>query len=271
MKRTIMASVATLVLCLLALPVSALAADTTDSSELSLVKEPASPTLDQNHSPSMSDGADDQNDLEEHHSASMTCDENGVPIEVILPIDTAISSDDPEIPAVVSADIATAEATPKEIKETATPTILKLLSGVPFDAELQRRIFEEACHGDQVRFCLLMAIGNVESGFNPSARSGKTYGWLQVLSSSHRSRLSRLGYTTEDLLDPVKCSVVALDYLNGLMGYPSSLEVTHRLLMAYNMGAGGAAAAVKKGNTTSIYSRKVMPLYEKYLAEFTLG
>lgn len=262
-----MASVATLTLCL-ALPVSALAAETANAVDL---EEPnfaeESVASIQDHSPSMSDGADDWSNPDYSHPAiSMSCDENGVPIEETITTDAAPLSAELELPEVVSEDIVveTEEATPDASN-------LPLLASVPFDAELQWRIFEEVCHGDKTRFCLLMAIGSVESGFNPSARSGNTYGWLQILLSSHRSRIARLGYAADDLFDPVKCSVVALDYINGLMGYPSSLEVTHRLLMAYNMGAGGAAAAIKKGNTTSVYSRKVMPLYERYLAEFTLA
>lgn len=148
-----------------------------------------------------------------------------------------------------------------------------LLSSVPLDGEVQWQIYTQACHEDPVRFCLVMAMANSESGYDPLkvGDNGDAIGLVQVQPKWHQSRLDKYGFTTDDLFDPVKCCIVSIDYLEELAGCPDQeFEVTHALLMRYNMGPSGAAKAMRNGHSSSYYSREVMPLYEQYLTEFAL-
>ena len=61
---------------------------------------------------------------------------------------------------------------------------------------------------------------------------------------------------------------VGLDYLEELAGYPDDFQVTHKILMKYNMGPSKARSLIEEGHTSSGYSREVMASYEEYLHEF---
>lgn len=160
------------------------------------------------------------------------------------------------------------------VVETSTPVALEPLlpSITALDAELQWQIYRDVCHENKVRFCALMAMARKESGFDPTkiGDDGQSFGIVQIMVRWHQARLEKFGYTVDDLFDPIKCLTVGLDYLEELAGRPEELEVTHLLLMRYNMGPSGAADAVRRGHQSSYYSREVLPYFEDYLAEFTL-
>lgn len=159
----------------------------------------------------------------------------------------------------------------ERLTQTATtPETLEPLLDVAMDAELQHRVFNEVCNGDPMRFCLIMAIAESESGFDPSqvGDGGESLGIVQINRQWHLERIQRLGIT--DLLDPIQCMRVGINYLDDLMTDLQISVPTHRLLMAYNMGPVGAREAYANGNYSSVYSRTVLPRYEAMMSELAM-
>jgi len=137
---------------------------------------------------------------------------------------------------------------------------------IPLEAETQWAIFE-ACEYDPGLFCFLMAIGQHESRFNPDTQGdgGDSLGVFQINTRWHTGRMEAIGVT--DLTDPVQCAAVALDYLRELVSRYGFEPESEALLMAYNMGPGGARKALNAGQTSTDYSREVMTVYQEYLEE----
>lgn len=137
---------------------------------------------------------------------------------------------------------------------------------VPLDTETQRAIYE-ACEYDTGLFSLVMAIAEHESGFDPETvgDGGSSLGMMQINTRWHTGRMEALDVT--DLTDPVQCAAVAIDYLRELEDRYGFEPESEAILMAYNMGPGGARAALKAGRTYTDYSREVMTVYQGYLEE----
>ena len=137
---------------------------------------------------------------------------------------------------------------------------------IPLEAETQWAIFE-ACEYDPGLFCFLMAIGQHESRFNPDTQGdgGDSLGVFQINTRWHTGRMEALGVT--DLTDTAQCAAVALDYLRELVSRYGFEPDSEGLLMAYNMGPGGARKALNAGQTSTEYSREVMTVYQGYLEE----
>lgn len=137
---------------------------------------------------------------------------------------------------------------------------------IPLEAETQWAIFE-ACEYDPGLFCFLMAIGQHESRFNPDTQGdgGDSLGVFQINTRWHTGRMEALGVT--DLTDTAQCAAVALDYLRELVSRYGFEPESEALLMAYNMGPGGARKALNAGQTSTEYSREVMTVYQGYLEE----
>lgn len=137
---------------------------------------------------------------------------------------------------------------------------------IPLEAETQWAIFE-ACEYDPGLFCFLMAIGQHESRFNPDTQGdgGDSLGVFQINTRWHTGRMEALGVT--DLTDTAQCAAVALDYLRELVSRYGFEPESEALLMAYNMGPGGARKALNAGQTSTEYSREVMTVYQEYLEE----
>ena len=137
---------------------------------------------------------------------------------------------------------------------------------IPLEAETQWAIFE-ACEYDPGLFCFLMAIGQQESRFNPDTQGdgGASLGVFQINIRWHTGRMEALGVT--DLTDTAQCAAVALDYLRELVSRYGFEPESEALLMAYNMGPGGARKALNAGQTSTDYSREVMTVYRGYLEE----
>ena len=137
---------------------------------------------------------------------------------------------------------------------------------IPLESETQWAIYE-TCDYDPGLFCLVMAIAEHESGFDPETvgDGGSSLGMMQINAKWHTGRMETLGVT--DLTDPVQCAAVAIDYLLELETRYGFEPESEALLMAYNMGPGGARAALKAGQTSTDYSREVMTVYQGYLEE----
>lgn len=175
-----------------------------------------------------------------------------------------------QVPAAVTAQLPTVTLAPASdvpVKLAAEPECsnVKLLD-VDLDAETQRSIYWE-CGSDPELFCFVMAIAHQESRFQPDAvgDGGRCIGMLQINARWHTERMENLGVT--DLTDPVQCAAVAVDYLRELEGIYGFAPLSHELLMGYNLGPGGARRTLKRGTTSTAYSREVMATYQNYLKE----
>ena len=137
---------------------------------------------------------------------------------------------------------------------------------IPLEAETQWAIYE-ACEYDPGLFCLVMAIAEHESGFDPETvgDGGSSLGMMQINTRWHTGRMEALGVT--DLTDPVQCAAVAIDYLRELEARYGFEPESHELCLAYNMGPSGARKALADGITSNNYSESVLSTYQNYLAE----
>lgn len=137
---------------------------------------------------------------------------------------------------------------------------------IPLEAETQWAIYE-ACDYDPGLFCLVMAIAEHESDFDTETvgDGGSSLGMMQINTRWHTGRMEALGVT--DLTNPVQCATVAIDYLLELEARYGFEPESEALLMAYNMGPGGAREALKAGQTSTDYSREVATVYQGYLEE----
>jgi soluble lytic murein transglycosylase-like protein len=82
---------------------------------------------------------------------------------------------------------------------------------------------------------LVVAMIEVESGFDPSARSpAGAHGLMQLLPATQRSEMARMGLDEDAPADPVANVRAGVRYLRRCMdSYPGSLQLG---LMAYNAG-----------------------------------
>ena len=137
---------------------------------------------------------------------------------------------------------------------------------IPLEAETQWAIYE-ACEYAPGLFCLVMAIAERESGFDPETvgDGGSSLGMMQINTRWHTGRMEALGVT--DLTDPVQCAAVAVDYLRELEARYGFEPESHELCLAYNMGPSGARKALADGITSNNYSESVLSTYQNYLAE----
>ena len=137
---------------------------------------------------------------------------------------------------------------------------------IPLEAETQWAIYE-ACDYDPGLFCLVMAIAEHESDFDPETvgDGGSSLGMMQINTRWHTGRMEALGVT--DLTDPVQCAAVALDYLRELVSRYGFEPESEALLMAYNCGPGGANRLIQAGTTFTDYSQEVTKIYQGYMEE----
>ena len=164
-------------------------------------------------------------------------------------------------------DVIEQKLNPEASKETNLQKELPelLLQSVPLGAEVQTAIYN-LCDCDNELFCAVMAIAQVESGFNPyaTANNSDCIGIMQINLKYHIDRMNRLGVT--DLTDPIQCATIAIDYIRELswaFGWVNS----HNLYLAYSAGPGGAAKLNEAGVYSSRYTHEVMRYYERFLKE----
>lgn len=110
---------------------------------------------------------------------------------------------------------------------------------IPFDAELQRLLYQ-ACGETGIRYELALAVIWQETDFrNVVGDGGESYGYMQVQPKWHSERMKRLGVS--DLSDPYGNFLVGLDYLSELL---AKHELTDALT-AYNSGKPGDSQYAK--------------------------
>ena len=138
---------------------------------------------------------------------------------------------------------------------------------IDLDPATQWAIYD-ACDRDPAIFCAVMAIAYKESRFQADAvgDGGRSIGMMQINTRWHKERMTALGVT--DLTDPVQCATVAIDYLRELsedygLGGPDG----HALYMGFNAGPDAAARMLRRGTTSTAYSREALALYAAYMQE----
>ena len=131
---------------------------------------------------------------------------------------------------------------------------------VPLSHSLQRYIYE-VCADEEVPVTLVMAMVEHESQFNPEIISKTNdYGLLQINAVNHETLAEQ--YRTADMLNPYQnifCGVKIIgSYVRQYDG-----DYT-KALMAYNMGAYGAAKAQESGITSTSYTETILALIQEY-------
>lgn len=131
---------------------------------------------------------------------------------------------------------------------------------VPLPHSLQRYIYE-VCADEDVPVTLVMAMVEHESQFNPEIISKTNdYGLLQINAVNHETLAEQ--YHTADMLNPYQnifCGVKIIgSYVRQYDG-----DYT-KALMAYNMGAYGAAKAQESGITSTSYTETILALMQEY-------
>lgn len=131
---------------------------------------------------------------------------------------------------------------------------------IPISKDLQNYIFK-LCNKDKDFYCLMVAIMEQESAFNPDiiSEDGRDYGLFQIRDINFSWLKEELNI--KDCIDPYNNAKCAVHMISKLI---DKYEHYNLALMAYNMGEYGAKCKWKQGIYSSSYSRAVLPKYEKY-------
>ena len=129
---------------------------------------------------------------------------------------------------------------------------------IPLSPELQEytynRCQELGLVSPGVDYQTVLALMSKESGYTEDAVSGTgDYGIMQINTVNHEWLREELGIT--DFLDAEQSIDAGTEMLARLSEKYSD---PHKVLMAYNMGEGGAAKLWAQGITSSEYSRDIM-------------
>ena len=153
----------------------------------------------------------------------------------------------------------------EDLEVEAEPEQTAPIYDISLSAELQEytynRCEELGLVAPGVDYPTVLALMSKESGYTAEAVSGTgDYGLMQINTVNHGWLREELGIT--DFLDAeqsIDAGTEMLARLSEKYGDP------HKVLMAYNMGEGGAAKLWAQGITSSEYSRDIMALRAEIL------
>ncbi len=117
---------------------------------------------------------------------------------------------------------------------------------------------EEAAEHYEIPVELVLAVIECESSYRPTAKNGSCRGLMQI-NTINLDWLEKDFGRQLDLYD-IEDNIWAGTYI--LAGYYHEYDL-HRALMAYNGGQGYMRKMVRKGYTSSKYSRKVVGVMEE--------
>lgn len=146
-----------------------------------------------------------------------------------------------------------------EVEESAAATQKTMtFFDVPLSSELQQYLFAE-CEKSGVPAELAIAVMSAESNYQPDVVSPTSdYGLMQINRVNHTWLKDRLEIS--DLLDPEQNISAGVYILSDLWErYGNYNDV----LMAYNLGIGGADRARARGVTSTKYSEKVLNIMQE--------
>ncbi len=112
-----------------------------------------------------------------------------------------------------------------------------------------------------ISYPLLLGLIDLESSFNKDEISSTNdYGLMQINAVNHEWLKNSLGFN--DILDPYNNIRSGTFILSQLFGKYAGDET--KVLMAYNMGEGGAKKLWDKGVMSSAYSKRVLEKKQMY-------
>ena len=130
---------------------------------------------------------------------------------------------------------------------------------VPLSKDLKEYIIDTA-EDCEISPALVFAVIETESNFDPDTVSPTgDYGLMQ-LNSTYES-MWRDKYGVYDLMDPYQNVMGGIKHLGELK---EQYQHDNLVLIAYNMGEGGAEFAWSEGQWTSGYTDRVQKLMEQY-------
>lgn len=134
------------------------------------------------------------------------------------------------------------------------------------DPELQEFAFN-MCKVYDLDYSFIMAIMDTESGYNPKLISPThDYGLMQINSCNHDYLRRELGIT--DFLDGKQNIIAGCFVVRSLF---NEYETPEKVLMAYNMGEGGARSLWSSGIYSTSYVRKVLSKQSEILEGYANG
>lgn len=130
-----------------------------------------------------------------------------------------------------------------------------IYDSLPLSNELQQYTYEQCVAVScEDYYEMVLAIMWQESNFNPAALSQTNdYGLMQINKVNHGWLSAELGIT--DFLDAKQNIRAGVHLLSKLVG---KYKDPHAILMAYNLGEGGAASKWRQGVYHTDYSLSVM-------------
>lgn len=133
---------------------------------------------------------------------------------------------------------------------------------IPLSKELQEFTYSK-CKEYEVEYELILAIMKTESNFksntvSKNSKSNFDKGLMQI-NTIHKKNFRKLGFT--DMLDPYQNIEYGIRYFAELYHKFNGNE--HYSLSAYNKGEFGWSKLLKRGITSTKYSRKVLKNKEK--------
>lgn len=174
-----------------------------------------------------------------------------------------------EEPVKEEVEIQTEAAKPEVVDTTEAETTEEVDDFIPLDIplseDLQKYIYDLCCEND-MEYSFVIAVIEKESTFRPSVISQTNdYGLMQINKMNHSRLTDAIGVT--DFLDPYQNTAAGIYMLDELF---DKYEDPEKVLMAYNMGEGGASKLWKQGIYKTSYTNKVMNYaanYEQQISE----
>lgn len=127
------------------------------------------------------------------------------------------------------------------------------LYDIPLSEDLQKYTYE-LCRAYEVDYETVLAIMQIESYYTNVVSAGGDYGLCQINKVNHEWLYENYGL--DDMLDEhqnIKACVVMLNDIQQ----NEYFDTPEKVLMAYNMGQGGAKKAIENGVTETNYTKKV--------------
>lgn len=133
---------------------------------------------------------------------------------------------------------------------------------VPLNEDLQEFIFYLSA-GYNIDFTFTMALMQHESGFQADVISATDdYGLMQINSCNHDYLKETIGVS--DFLEPYSNIRSGMFILRKLF---EKYETPEKVLMAYNMGEGGASKLWERGIYETNYSKAVLQIQQQFNEE----
>lgn len=146
------------------------------------------------------------------------------------------------------------EADPTEVptkEPTAKPTKkpFKTIDNCPWSKKTQKAI-AKICEGYGIKFEIVMSLAVRESDFREGlvGDGGRAHGAFQIHYREWKTLMDKLGYTLDDMYDPVKQADACCAILEG---HYLECNNTNYALMAYNGGSAYAKRMMAAGRVSS--------------------